>query len=95
MSLAINLVKFSIIFLYYAPNQMGTLKLSWNADPAPAIIVTAIPNKKNTRIFYGTLLLDFNKIVRALGIVTPFLIVMVVLIAVYYLFNGSIPLNKA
>jgi hypothetical protein len=33
-----------------APNQMGTLKLSWKADPAPAIIVTAIPNKKNTRM---------------------------------------------
>ncbi|MEJ7202467.1 hypothetical protein WL380_12020, partial [Staphylococcus epidermidis] len=47
-----------------------------------------------TVVIYGTLLLDFNKIVRALGIVTPFLIVMVVLIAVYYLFNGSIPLNK-
>ena len=47
-----------------------------------------------TVVIYGTLLLDFNKIVRALGMVTPFLIVMVVLIAVYYLFNGSIPLNK-
>ncbi|RIP36005.1 hypothetical protein BUZ14_04960 [Staphylococcus gallinarum] len=43
---------------------------------------------------YITLLMDFNKIVRVLGIVTPFLIIFVVLIAVFYLFNGSIPLNK-
>ncbi|MCG7339804.1 branched-chain amino acid transport system II carrier protein [Staphylococcus sp. ACRSN] len=43
---------------------------------------------------YITLLMDFNKIVRALGVVTPFLIIFVVIIAVYYLFNGSIPINK-
>ena len=30
----------------------------------------------------------------ALGIVTPFLIIMVILIAVYYLFAGSVPLNE-
>ncbi|MCQ3816133.1 YkvI family membrane protein [Staphylococcus xylosus] len=43
---------------------------------------------------YITLLMDFNKIVRALGIVTPFLIVLVVIIAAYYLFNGSISIDK-
>lgn len=43
---------------------------------------------------YITLLMDFNKIVRALGIVTPFLIVLVVIIAGYYLFNGSISIDK-
>ena len=46
-----------------------------------------------TVVIYGTLLLDFDKIVRALGIVTPFLIIIVVLVAVYYLFNGSVPLS--
>ncbi|OMG43110.1 hypothetical protein BK140_44445, partial [Paenibacillus macerans] len=43
---------------------------------------------------YLTLLLDFNKIVRALGLVTPFLIIMVILIAVFYLFTGSISLGE-
>ncbi|MCD8821689.1 hypothetical protein BUZ11_11100 [Staphylococcus gallinarum] len=43
---------------------------------------------------YITLLMDFNKIVRALGVVTPFLIVFVVIIAIYYLFNGSVALNE-
>lgn len=43
---------------------------------------------------YITLLMEFNKIVRALGIVTPFLIILVVIIAAYYLFNGSISLGK-
>ncbi|MBO3065915.1 MULTISPECIES: YkvI family membrane protein [Staphylococcus] len=43
---------------------------------------------------YITLLMDFNKIVRALGIVTPFLIILVVIIAAYYLFNGSISIGK-
>ncbi|MFW2433848.1 YkvI family membrane protein [Staphylococcus cohnii] len=43
---------------------------------------------------YITLLMDFNKIVRALGIVTPFLIILVVIIAAYYLFNGSISFGK-
>ena len=47
-----------------------------------------------TLVIYGTLLLDFNKIVQALGIVTPFLIVMVVLIAIVYLFKGTVPLNE-
>ncbi|CRV25275.1 hypothetical protein QI198_05895 [Staphylococcus saprophyticus] len=41
-------------------------------------------------VIYITLLMDFNKIVRALGVVTPFLIILVVIIAAYYLFNGSI-----
>ncbi|WP_437271920.1 YkvI family membrane protein [Staphylococcus succinus] len=43
---------------------------------------------------YITLLMDFNKIVRALGVVTPFLIILVVTIAIYYLFNGSISFDK-
>ncbi|MBB2508601.1 hypothetical protein G5S33_02031 [Staphylococcus cohnii subsp. cohnii] len=43
---------------------------------------------------YITLLMDFNKIVRALGIVTPLLIILVVIIAAYYLFNGSISFGK-
>lgn len=47
-----------------------------------------------TIVIYLTLLLDFNKIVSALGFVTPFLIIMVILIAVYYLFAGSVPLNE-
>lgn len=47
-----------------------------------------------TVIIYITLLLDFNKIVRALGIVTPFLIVLVILIAVVYLFKGQVPLSQ-
>lgn len=47
-----------------------------------------------TVLIYLTLLLDFNKIVRALGIVTPFLIIMVILIAVFYLFTGSISLGE-
>ncbi|WP_414047734.1 hypothetical protein ACMGE7_02385 [Macrococcus equi] len=41
-----------------------------------------------------TLLLDFNKIVGALGMVTPFLIVVVTTIAVYYFFKGSIPFSE-
>ena len=47
-----------------------------------------------TIVIYLTLLLDFNKIVSALGFVTPFLIIIVILIAVYYLFAGSVPLNE-
>lgn len=47
-----------------------------------------------TVLIYLTLLLDFNKIVRALGLVTPFLIIMVILIAVFYLFTGSISLGE-
>ena len=47
-----------------------------------------------TIVIYLTLLLDFNKIVRALGIVTPFLIIMVILIAVYYLFTGDISIAQ-
>ncbi|SCS25411.1 YkvI family membrane protein [Staphylococcus caeli] len=43
---------------------------------------------------YITLLMDFNKIVRALGVVTPFLIILVVIIAIYYLFNGSISIGQ-
>ncbi|PWZ96893.1 hypothetical protein DD924_13235, partial [Staphylococcus pseudintermedius] len=45
-------------------------------------------------IVYITLLMDFNKIVRALGVVTPVLIVLVVLIAAASLFQGSIPFSK-
>lgn len=41
-----------------------------------------------------TLLLDFDKIVKALGLVTPFLIVTVTIVAVYYFFNGSIALSE-
>ncbi|MCE4955965.1 hypothetical protein [Macrococcoides caseolyticum] len=41
-----------------------------------------------------TLLLDFNKIVGALGMVTPFLIIVVTTIAIYYFFKGSIPFNE-
>lgn len=47
-----------------------------------------------TVVIYLTLLLDFNKIVRALGLITPFLILMVVLIAVYYLFAGSVRISE-
>ena len=50
-----------------------------------------------TIVIFLTLLMDFNKIVRALGMVTPFLIAMVIIIAVVYLFKGevSIPdINK-
>ncbi len=47
-----------------------------------------------TLAIYITLLLDFNKIVRALGIVTPFLIVLVVLIAGVYLFKGHVSLAE-
>lgn len=45
-------------------------------------------------IIFITLLMDFEKIVRALGVVTPFLIILVVIIAAYYLFNGDIGLNQ-
>src|SRR5699024_513685 len=43
---------------------------------------------------YITLLMDFNKIVRALGMVTPFLIILVISIAIYYLFNGNISVGE-
>lgn len=46
-----------------------------------------------TIVIYLSLIMDFNKIVRALGVVTPFLIIMVVIIAAVYLFKGSVPLN--
>ncbi|MEB7996864.1 hypothetical protein NGH84_00860 [Staphylococcus saprophyticus] len=45
-------------------------------------------------VIYITLLMDFNKIVRALGVITPFLIILVVIIAAYYLFNGSISFGE-
>ena len=45
-------------------------------------------------VIYITLLMDFNKIVRALGVVIPFLIILVVIIAAYYLFNGSISFGE-
>jgi len=41
-----------------------------------------------------TLMMDFNKIVSALGIVTPFLIVTVTIIAVYFFFNGQVPFSE-
>ncbi|TDL96592.1 YkvI family membrane protein [Macrococcus carouselicus] len=41
-----------------------------------------------------TLLMDFNKIVSALGMVTPFLIAVVTIIAVYFFFNGSLSFNE-
>ena len=40
------------------------------------------------------IIIRFYKIVRALGLVTPFLIIMVILIAVFYLFTGSISLGE-
>ncbi len=46
-----------------------------------------------TLAIYVTLLLDFNT-VRALGVVTPFLIVLVVLIAGVYLFKGHVSLAE-
>ncbi|MCU5746926.1 hypothetical protein N9R04_09575 [Staphylococcus sp. SQ8-PEA] len=46
-----------------------------------------------TVVIYLSLIMDFNKIVRALGVVTPFLIIMVVIIAAVYLFKGDVPLN--
>ena len=45
-----------------------------------------------TVLIYLTLLY-FNKIVRALGLVTPFLIIMVILL-LFYLFTGSISLGE-
>lgn len=41
-----------------------------------------------------TLLMDFNKIVGALGMVTPFLITVVTIIAVYFFFNGTVPFSE-
>lgn len=41
-----------------------------------------------------TLLLDFSKIIGALGMVTPFLIIVVTTIAVYYFFKGSISFGE-
>lgn len=43
---------------------------------------------------YITLLMDFNKIVRALSVVTPFLIILVIVIAGVYLFKGQVPFNQ-
>ncbi|KIX90680.1 membrane protein [Staphylococcus microti] len=45
-------------------------------------------------LVYLTLLMDFNKIVGALGLVTPVLIVLVVIIAATYLFKGSISFTQ-
>ncbi|QDW92315.1 hypothetical protein GJU84_09950 [Staphylococcus chromogenes] len=45
-------------------------------------------------IVYLTLLMDFNKIVGALGMVTPVLIILVVIIAATFLFKGSIGLSE-
>ena len=42
-----------------------------------------------------TLLLDFDKIVSALGVVTPFLIVVVIIIAVVNIFNPQVPMETA
>ncbi|GGB01178.1 hypothetical protein ERX37_08785 [Macrococcus hajekii] len=41
-----------------------------------------------------TLLMDFNKIVGALGLVTPFLIIVVTIIAVYFFFNGTLSFGE-
>ncbi|WP_114603905.1 hypothetical protein [Staphylococcus sp. EZ-P03] len=43
---------------------------------------------------YITLLMDFNKIVRALGVVTPFLIILVIIIAGTYLVKGEVPISE-
>ncbi|MGV3243345.1 YkvI family membrane protein [Staphylococcus sp. 11261D007BR] len=45
-------------------------------------------------IVYITLLMDFNKIVRALGLVTPVLIVLVVIIAAVFLFKGDVSFSQ-
>ncbi|KAA1042354.1 YkvI family membrane protein [Macrococcus equipercicus] len=42
----------------------------------------------------ATLMMDFNKIVGALGLVTPFLIAVVTTIAVYFFFNGDLAFNE-
>ncbi|GAB5675163.1 hypothetical protein JMUB7495_27610 [Staphylococcus aureus] len=47
-----------------------------------------------TLAIYITLLLDLIKIVRALDIVTPFLLILVVLIASVYLFKAHVSIAK-
>ncbi|TDM12270.1 YkvI family membrane protein [Macrococcus lamae] len=41
-----------------------------------------------------TLMMDFNKIVNALGLVTPFLITVVTIIAIYFFFNGDLSFSE-
>ncbi|PTI90922.1 hypothetical protein [Mammaliicoccus vitulinus] len=41
-------------------------------------------------VIYVTLLLDFDKIVKALGVVTPFLIIIILIIAGYFFINGHV-----
>ena len=41
-----------------------------------------------------TLMMNFDKIVSTLGLITPFLITVVVIIAVYFAFKGDIPLTE-
>ncbi|GGI40753.1 hypothetical protein [Mammaliicoccus stepanovicii] len=45
-------------------------------------------------VIYITLLLDFDKIVKALGIVTPFLIVIILIIAGYFFVNGHVSIAE-
>ncbi|WP_323703988.1 hypothetical protein [Mammaliicoccus sp. Dog046] len=45
-------------------------------------------------VIYVTLLLDFDKIVKALGVVTPFLIAVILIIAGYFFLNGSIGISE-
>ena len=45
-------------------------------------------------VIYITLLLDFDKIVKALGIVTPFLIIVILIIAGYFFVNGQVGISE-
>jgi len=45
-------------------------------------------------VIYVTLLLDFDKIVKALGVVTPFLIIVILIIAGYFLVNGQVGISE-
>ena len=44
-------------------------------------------------VIYITLLLDFDKIVKALGVVTPFLIIVILIIAGYFFVNGHVSIS--
>ncbi|WP_246094969.1 YkvI family membrane protein [Salinicoccus cyprini] len=43
---------------------------------------------------FATLLLDFNKIIAVLGVVTPFLIIFILIIAAFNIFNPDIPFSE-
>ncbi len=45
-------------------------------------------------VIYITLLLDFDKIVKALGVVTPFLIIVILIIAGYFFVNGQVGISE-